>query len=614
MAINTHRNPAMLLDYARLTLDANGQPHSDHYHDIYYNPGAGFAESEHVFINGNRLHARIAHARSLTIGEVGYGTGLNFIHTADTFLREAPPEARLHYISFERYPIAAETLAALQRDWPQPGIRAAILAQNPHNHPGHHLLKVHPRIHLHLILGDIRATLPQLRAQVDAWYLDGFAPAKNPECWTAELIAEIARHSVAGATAATFSAARSVRDALAQAGFQVEKIPGYGAKRDMIAATLAAAPAREPHWTNAPAAAPGRIAVIGAGIAGSTTARALAESGRHVVLYHSDAHPAASTVPVAVPYLNPDSEATPNRPYQIAAWHHAMRALHQYPRDIYHPCGVYCHAADDGERRRQQAVLDAQLLNDVELQGDAATLYYPRGGVIRLPALLAALTDHPNIERRQATLTGLRDLGEYAAIIHCCGWQTALIPETALHHAIRPVRGQGSRFASDTVPDAIHCGARTLIPDGDRIYSGASFGANDSDLTPRAADDDVNRDAITARYPGAALHFYDHYIGIRGASRDYLPLVGAVPDAADVAEKYGALRHDAGRSIARDIAHHPRHYLHQGLGSKGCTQSWLNADILAALLNGTPIPLPAPQLERITPARYLIRALKRGQL
>ena len=81
----------MLLQPARLTLDANGQPRSDHYQDIYYNPGAGFAESEHVFINGNRLHERIARARHLTIGEIGYGTGLNFIHTADTFLREAPP-------------------------------------------------------------------------------------------------------------------------------------------------------------------------------------------------------------------------------------------------------------------------------------------------------------------------------------------------------------------------------------------------------------------------------------------------------------------------------------------------------------------------------------------
>ena len=150
----------MLLQPARLTRDANGQPRSDPDQDSDYNPGAGFAESEHVFINGNRLHERIARARHLTIGEIGYGTGLNFIHTADTFLREAPPEARLHYISFELHPIAADTLAKLQRDWPRPDIRAAVLAQNPHNHPGHHLIKAHPRIHLHLIQGDIRATPP----------------------------------------------------------------------------------------------------------------------------------------------------------------------------------------------------------------------------------------------------------------------------------------------------------------------------------------------------------------------------------------------------------------------------------------------------------------------
>jgi len=93
-----------------------------------------------------------------------------------------------------------------------------------------------------------------------------------------------------------------------------------------------------------------------------------------------------------------------------------------------------------------------------------------------------------------------------------------------------------------------------------------------------------------------------------------MPLLGAIPDARDVAAKYATLRRDAGIHIARDIAHHPRHYMHQGLGSKGCTQTWLNADILAAIINDTPIPLPQPQLERLAPARYLLRALKRGQL
>ncbi|MFC0034974.1 FAD-dependent oxidoreductase [Cardiobacterium valvarum] len=213
--------------------------------------------------------------------------------------------------------------------------------------------------------------------RVDTWFLDGFAPAKNPDCWTPALMQEIARHSAPDATIATFSAAAAVRDALSQAGFTPGKIPGYGAKRDMLTATLTTPPAPRPHWNNQPAAADGPIVIIGAGIAGSTTARALAESGRRVTLYHSDAHPAASHVPLAVPYLNPDSEASPDRPYQLATWHHAMRALHQYPRDIYNPCGVTNHAENPREIRRQQTLLDVHLLSADEIGGNATDLTYP---------------------------------------------------------------------------------------------------------------------------------------------------------------------------------------------------------------------------------------------
>ena len=604
----------MLLDYARLNLDDAGNPRSERYHDIYYS-GNGFAETEHTYINGNRLHERFARCTgNITIGEIGYGTGLNLIHTAETFLHDAPPSARLHYLSFERHPIAASDLARLWQNWPQPALHAAILAQNPRNHAGHHLLKIHPRIHLHLILGDIRDTLPPLRARVDAWYLDGFAPAKNPDCWTPALMQEIARHSAPGATIATFSAAATVRDALSQAGFTPEKIPGYGAKRDMLTATLTTLPAPRPHWNNQPAAADGPIAIIGAGIAGSTTARALAESGRRVTLYHSDAHPAASHVPLAVPYLNPDSEDSPDRPYQLATWHHAMRALHTYPRNIYNPCGVTNHAENPREARRQQALLNAQLLSANEISGNATDLTYPRGGVIHLPALLAALADHPNIHCENTTITNLAALDDYAAIIHCCGWQQTLNPATALRDTIRPLRGQGSTYYSDCVPPGVYCGERTLIPDDDSIYSGAGFDPEDTDLIPRDSDDAKNLAAILHHLPGAQTRLRGHFVGIRGASRDHMPLVGAIGDTASVLREYAALRRDAHKTIARDIAHHPRQYIHQGLGSKGCTYAWLNADILTAIINATPIPLPAPQLERIDPTRYLIRALKHGQL
>lgn len=228
----------MLLEYANLNLDA-ARPYNITYGDIYYNNDGGAAETEHVFIQGNRLPERFAACNGhFTIAEVGFGTGLNFICTADTFLRIAPANAMLHYLSFELHPLAPAAFAALQRGRVQPDIGAALVRHYPGNHPGHHLLKPHPRIRLHLILGDIRQTLPQLSARADVWYLDGFSPEKNPACWSESLLTEIARHCHPNAGLATFSAARSVRDGLTLAGFQTERIPGYGRKRHMTRAVL----------------------------------------------------------------------------------------------------------------------------------------------------------------------------------------------------------------------------------------------------------------------------------------------------------------------------------------------------------------------------------------
>ncbi|MDO4642476.1 MAG: tRNA (5-methylaminomethyl-2-thiouridine)(34)-methyltransferase MnmD [Cardiobacteriaceae bacterium] len=609
--------PLMLLEYAPIHLDSDGQPYNNYYQDIYYNPGQGFAESEHVFINGNRLHERFALIKNhFVIGEIGFGTGLNFIHSANTFLHEAPASTRLHYISFERHPIQADTLARLQQAWPLSDLRKTLLQQYPHNHAGHHLLKLHSRIHLHLILGDVRDTLPQLNARIDAWYLDGFAPAKNPECWTHHLFATLAYHSNTQATAATFSAARHVREALTQAGFHVEKIAGYGRKRDMLIATLKQAQHTQPHWSNMPAATSGSIAIIGAGIAGSTTARALAESGREIVLYNSPDKPAASAVPIAVPYLKPDSENTLERPYQLAAWHHALRALHSMSANTFSPCDIVCHATRDTEKRRQRAILTGQLLNHHELRGGQHDdIIYLRGGRIHLPELLTHLREHPKIKQDHKTCTHLEALDEHAAIILCCGWHSELIPETLIRKAMRPVRGQGTLFRSDQIPAHVFCSHRTLIPyDDEHIYSGASFTPNNYDLTPQIADDEENRLALIDHLPHADITDAHHFVGIRSASRDYMPFVGAIGKSSDIAEKYAAWRYDARRPVAQNIEHHPRLYIHQALGSKGCTHAWLNADTLDAIINATPIPLPQNQLEHLSPTRYLLRALKRGQL
>ncbi|WP_072281393.1 tRNA (5-methylaminomethyl-2-thiouridine)(34)-methyltransferase MnmD [Rappaport israeli] len=172
----------MLLTYANLTI-ANSAPYNQDYRDIYYQPQNGFEESNHTFIHANHLPQRFAnlHAgQAFCIGEIGFGSGLNALNTIDHFLRHARSQSHLHYCSVEKHPIELNTLKTLHQNWCQPQIRAQLYQQYPHNHSGIHTLHLHPRIHLHLLLGDAHDLLPQLHAKIDAWYLDGFAPQQKP--------------------------------------------------------------------------------------------------------------------------------------------------------------------------------------------------------------------------------------------------------------------------------------------------------------------------------------------------------------------------------------------------------------------------------------------------
>lgn len=607
----------MLLDYAKLG-EHDGQPFASAFADIYYNPADGIAESEHIFLAGNDLFARFAALGSghFTIAETGFGTGLNCFLTAQHFLERAP-DARLTYISAEKYPIAPESLARIQRDFPCPELRAAFLRQNPQNHPGFHLLHLHPQIDLLLLLGDAASLYHELDAQVDAWYLDGFAPAKNPDLWSDALWQAITRLSHTGTTAATFTAARSVRDGLAYAGFHVERVPGFGRKRHMLRARCHAPRPALPVWYDrAPPVADGRpVAVIGAGIAGSATAARLAAFGHHVHLYHDDsAHPPASAVPVAIPYLNPGMEDNAERRYHLTAWHHAWRSLHALAAQtpgIFTPCPIR-HLPDGSGRH--EALVAQQLLSAAHWQYDNGILHERQSGIVHMPQLCAALQAHPRIERHPRALTDLQSLGDaYAAIVLACGWQTALLPEAYARNAIRPLRGQGTSFAGFS-PEAVLCADKTLIPLDNGVYAGASYQPNDCDLAPRTADRAANAAFVRRLYPDAALGDARDFTAIRGAARDYLPLVGAIAQSAALLRDHAPWRKDARRAIHAAPVYHPGLYLHAALGSKGVSHAFLNADLIAAQIGGTPLPLPRSLLRHLVPARFFIRSLKRGQV
>ena len=197
-------------------------PVSTVFDDVYFSADDGLAESRYVFCDGNSLAARFATATRFVIGETGFGTGLNAAVMHALWQQTAPPGATYAYYSVEKYPLSpAERLRALGR-WPE-------LAAASHTLPAQ----------VQLLIGDAATCLPQIPEPVDAWFLDGFAPAKNPDMWSAAVFAAIASRSRPGTTFATFTAARAVREGLQTVGFQVEKIKGFGRKRHMLRGVFA---------------------------------------------------------------------------------------------------------------------------------------------------------------------------------------------------------------------------------------------------------------------------------------------------------------------------------------------------------------------------------------
>ena len=193
--------------------------------DPYYSLASGLDEARHVFLAGNGLPGRLRDG--FRLAELGFGTGLNALATAAAW--RGP--GRLRYTAFEAFPMARRDMARALAAFT--GLDAAPLLDA---WPAGRIAL--PGVDLEIVAGDVRATLPAWNGRADAWFLDGFAPARNPEMWGDATMAEVARHTAPGGTFATYTAAGHVRRALAAAGFAVERVPGHGRKRHMTRGVL----------------------------------------------------------------------------------------------------------------------------------------------------------------------------------------------------------------------------------------------------------------------------------------------------------------------------------------------------------------------------------------
>jgi len=230
-----------MIDFADLEWGVEGALVSKRFGDIYFSAAGGPEESEHVFVQPNGIVARFQRQQVLTVAELGFGTGLNFLVSWQAWLTNKKVGA-LHYYSVEKYPLNSRDLVKALEEWPQLNSLSRHLTEVYQTNSKWQVLKFEAgAIELHLFIGDVNDFLEDLKQRqikVEAWYLDGFSPSKNPEMWSVDVFSAMVDCSAQRATCSTFTAVGQVRRDLQSVGFEVEKIQGFGKKRTMLKGTL----------------------------------------------------------------------------------------------------------------------------------------------------------------------------------------------------------------------------------------------------------------------------------------------------------------------------------------------------------------------------------------
>ncbi|MEI2829362.1 bifunctional tRNA (5-methylaminomethyl-2-thiouridine)(34)-methyltransferase MnmD/FAD-dependent 5-carboxymethylaminomethyl-2-thiouridine(34) oxidoreductase MnmC [Pseudomonas mosselii] len=651
-----------LPQHAQIDWDDQGRPHSRQYDDVYFAINEGIDETLHVFIEQNHLRQRFAELAPrdcLVIGETGFGTGMNFFCAWQLFAELAHAEARLHFVSVEKYPLSRADLERAMQLWPTlAAFTRPLLDQYVAIHPGFQQLSLDDgRVTLTLMIGDALEQLPQLDARIDAWFLDGFAPAKNPDMWTPELFAQLARLSHPGTTLGTFTTTGWVRRSLIEAGFTMKKVPGIGKKWEVMHGVYSGGPAAPAApWYARPASLPGprEALVIGAGLAGSATARSLAARGWQVCVLERHDGPAqeASGNPQGVLYLKLSAHGTALSQMILSGFGYTRRWLEHLQRgQDWDACGVLQLAFDEKESERQAKLANAfdnSLLRQVDReQAEAAAgvalasggLFYPEGGWVHPPALCQAQLEHPRIRllghanvialRKAEGLwqawDGERLLASAPLVVLAGAADVRGFPACA-GLPLKRIRGQITRLPATAASRELRtvvCADGYVAPSrGDEHTLGASFDFHSEDLAPTVAEhrgnlallDDISADLATrlrtAELDPAQLQ---GRAAFRCTSPDYLPIVGPLADVEAFNQDYAMLAKDARQVPDVACPWLEGLYVNSGHGSRGLITAPLSGELIAAWVSGEPLPLPRAVAEACHPNRFSLRRLIRGK-
>jgi tRNA 5-methylaminomethyl-2-thiouridine biosynthesis bifunctional protein len=615
---------ARLLLHPELDWTDDGAPHARRHDDVYFSAQDGLAETRAVFLNGCGLPESWEGRTEFTVAETGFGTGLNFLALWQLWRALRPtPAAQLTFVSFEAYPLRREDAARALAAWPELGdLSDALTARWPDPVRGVRSIAFpEDGVSLILHLGDIRETLPQSAFKADAWFLDGFSPAKNDDMWHAGLYPYLAARSAPGARLGTFTVAGAVRRGLSDAGFDVSKAEGHGRKRERLEARLVQAPveAADTFGLRAPSTAPVRVAILGAGIAGAALARALKGRGIETEIFDPAPRPAsgASGNPLALLMPRLDAGDTAEAGLLLDAYLAAREVYRDMPEA--EETDVLQSPRNEAERARFEKLLADPPLPLENLEAvRGGGLLHKRALILRPPQLVARLLEgvtchfggEPVVDLAQRSVNGWT----FEAIILANGMAAAaLAPSLPLEARLGQV--DFLETPVNAPPSASASGSYALALGPQRLW-GATFAPSGPDYAPdgtaEARAENLEGLERLSPYWVRAAHQpgVQSRASLRATTPDRLPLIGAVPDYPAAFELFAPMK--KGRAVDADAPLLPGVYVASGYGARGFTWAPWAADILAAQLAGSPMPASLPALRAVSPLRFVFRALKRG--
>lgn len=627
-------------------------PFNDKFNDTYWNKKDPLAQSFEVFASAASNRAsRLRDSGGLgfscfVVAELGFGAGLNFITTACEFMRLDMP---LCYVGIEGGFLGAQNIAKIYDDFKLPPpldeMAKTLISRlkSADIKPGFNRIKINHLISLDLLIGEANKMLKMSEFNAHVWYLDGFAPSKNPAMWSDEAISEVARLSQAGTTLSTYSAASAVKRALESAGFSVTKLSGVG-KRERLSAVLnqdiEQKPSDDVYFLRVKSelkTAP-KVLVIGAGIAGIATAYELKALGCEVIVAEKcgavASNGSSNEIGELMPLITRHGVLLGEFHELCARIARAFYAEHLPPSlCLFHAAYAYAFSDELCARYETRDDYDSAL-NAVKVPN--AACLKPKKSCEFLAASLDIRLNHELIsldELEHGWLAKFKlDNTQVALnadiVVLCMGSDSERVfgrtgrYDRALMQldgavAISSVRGQTTLIADSSAmlkpgidPLATHSakGYITAAFDGARVI-GSSFARGDYDALPRASDDMQNIDDVS-EFLRDEVQILGSNVGFRSYSGDRFAIVGAVHDQQAYASQYAKIFW--GKKSDKSPKYKNGLFINSAHGARGLGSAIIGASLIADLIANRPLCLPREMFRAVHPARFMIRKLKKG--